>query len=98
MIQIEEQKVAEMMFDIWHNSDDLKNPIAVGEYIANKLKAAISDTRCCCKLKDKEVMTFDEWFSVHGYYYDNSMWLKNSSINGLPNVLDKYNEYKKRNL
>jgi hypothetical protein len=45
MIQIEEEKIAEMMFDIWHNSDSLKNPVMVGEYIANKLKEAINYTR-----------------------------------------------------
>lgn len=63
-----------------------------------KLKEAINYTRCCTELKGKEVMTFDEWFKVHGYYHDNSMWLKNSSVNGLPNILDKYNEYRKLNL
>ena len=42
---IEEEKIAEMMFDIWHNSDSLKNPVMVGEYIANKLKEAINYTR-----------------------------------------------------
>lgn len=47
MIQIEEEKIAEMMFDIWHNSESLKNPVMVGEYIANKLKEAITVTRCC---------------------------------------------------
>ena len=61
MIQIEEVKIAELMFDIWHNSNDLKNPVVVGEYIANKLKEAISVTRCCTELKDKETMTFEEW-------------------------------------
>jgi|AntAceMinimDraft_17_1070374.scaffolds.fasta_scaffold884828_1 hypothetical protein len=37
MIQIEEEKIAELMFDIWHNSDKLKNPVMVGEYIVKKL-------------------------------------------------------------
>ena len=55
MIQIEEVKIAELMFDIWHNSNDLKNPVVVGEYIANKLKEAISVTRCCTELCDCEI-------------------------------------------
>jgi hypothetical protein len=67
MIQIKEEKIAEMMFDIWHNSDSLKNPVMVGEYIANKLKAAISVTRCCTELKDKKALTFDEWLNLNNY-------------------------------
>ena len=47
MITIKEEKIAEMMFDIWHESDKLKNPVMVGEYIANKLKEAINYTPCC---------------------------------------------------
>ena len=35
------------MFDIWHVSDKLKNPVMVGEYIANKLNEAINYTHCC---------------------------------------------------
>jgi hypothetical protein len=38
MIHIEEKKIVELMFDIWYNSDKLKNPVMVGEYIAKKLK------------------------------------------------------------
>jgi len=37
MITIKEEKIAELMFDIWHKSNDLKNPVMVGEYIAEKL-------------------------------------------------------------
>ena len=37
MIQIKEEKIAELMFDIWHKSNDLKNPVMVGEYIAEEL-------------------------------------------------------------
>ena len=47
MITIKEEKIAEMMFDIWHESDKLKNPVMVGEYIANKLKEAINYTHSC---------------------------------------------------
>ena len=47
MITIKKEKIAEMMFDIWHESDKLKNPVMVGEYIANKLKEAINYTHCC---------------------------------------------------
>lgn len=54
MITIKEEKIAEMMFDIWHESDKLKNPVMVGEYIANKLKEAINDTHCCTELKPKQ--------------------------------------------
>ena len=64
MITIKEEKIAEMMFDIWHESDKLKNPVMVGEYIANKLKEAINYTRCCTELKDKEKISFDEWLRV----------------------------------
>lgn len=54
MITIKKEKIAEMMFDIWHESEKLKNPVMVGEYIANKLNEAINYTHCstqffCCK-------------------------------------------------
>jgi len=47
MITIKEEKIAEMMFDIWQESNKLKNPVMVGEYIANKVKEAINYTHCC---------------------------------------------------
>ena len=37
MIQIKEEKIAELMFDIWHKSNDLKNPVMVGKYIAEEI-------------------------------------------------------------
>jgi hypothetical protein len=37
MIQIEEEKIATLMFNIWHKSNTLKNPVEVGEYIAKEL-------------------------------------------------------------
>ena len=58
MIQIEEEKIAEMMFDIWHNSDSLKNPVIVSEYIANKLKEAITITHSC--KSDSELLICEE--------------------------------------
>jgi hypothetical protein len=51
-----EEKIAEMMFDIWQESNKLKNPVMVGEYIANKLKEAINYTHCCTELPTKEEM------------------------------------------
>ena len=66
MIQIEEKKIAEMMFDIWHNSESLKNPVMVGEYIANKLKEAITVTRCCEELC--EVCNNDQVFETEDGY------------------------------
>ena len=53
MITIKEEKIAEMMFDIWHESDKLKNPVMVGEYIANKLKEAINYTHCCKSISEQ---------------------------------------------
>tara|TARA_R110000772_G_scaffold44923_1_gene103138 strand:- start:633 stop:887 length:255 start_codon:yes stop_codon:yes gene_type:complete len=38
MIQIKEEKIFELMFDIWHKSDILENPVVVGKYIAEELK------------------------------------------------------------
>lgn len=58
MITIKEEKIAEMMFDIWHESDKLKNPVMVGEYIANKLKKAINYTHCC--ESDSELLVCDD--------------------------------------
>ena len=52
MIEIKKEKIAEMMFGIWHESDNLKNPVMVGEYIANKIKEAINYTNCCMELKN----------------------------------------------
>lgn len=69
MIQIEEEIIAELMFDIWHNSDSLKNPVMVGEYIANKLKEAITVTHSCTQLKDKEKLNFDKWKFSKGIRY-----------------------------
>ena len=37
MIQIKEEKIFELMFDIWHKSDILENPVVVGKYIAEEL-------------------------------------------------------------
>jgi hypothetical protein len=59
---------------------------------------AINYTRCCKQLKDKEVMSFAEWFDVYGYYHADTMWLKNSSICGLGKVYQEYNKYLNRNL
>jgi len=67
MIQIKEEKIAEMMFDIWHESNNLKNPVMVGEYIANKLKEAITVTRCSLQLKEGEVPSFAYWLKHHKY-------------------------------
>ena len=60
MITIKEEKIAEMMFDIWHESDKLKNPVMVGEYIANKLKEAINYTHCC-KSDSDQLQAYVKW-------------------------------------
>ena len=52
MITIKEEKIAEMMFDIWHESNKLKNPVMVGEYIANKLKEANEYLKSLQSLKE----------------------------------------------
>ena len=36
MIQIKEEKIAKMMFDIWQKSNDLKNPVMVSDYIGKE--------------------------------------------------------------
>ena len=73
MITIKEEKIAEMMFDIWHESDKLKNPVMVGEYIAKKLLEAINYTHCCKSdselLKDKVKLTFKNWLFSSGIRY-----------------------------
>lgn len=48
-------------------------------------------------LKNKEVMDFDAWFKVHGYYHNDTMWLKESSIEGLEQVYLEYKKYVNRN-
>ena len=57
MIEIKKEKIAEMMFGIWHESDNLKNPVMVGKYIADKLKEVINYTDCCIELKEGENKT-----------------------------------------
>jgi len=52
MINIKKEKIAELMFDIWYESDNLKNPVMVGEYIVNKIEEAINYTQCCTELCD----------------------------------------------
>lgn len=37
MIQIKEEKITELMFGIWRKSNDLKNPVMVGEYITKEI-------------------------------------------------------------
>jgi hypothetical protein len=37
MIQLEEKELAKLMFDIWQNSNDLKNPVMVSNYIDNEI-------------------------------------------------------------
>jgi len=63
MVQIEEEKIAELMFDIWHNSNDLKNPVMAGEYIAKKLKEAlIIDDVVERSEQLKAFINFAEWY------------------------------------
>lgn len=89
MIQIEEEKIAELMFDIWYNSKDLKNPVMVGEYIANKLKEVITVTHCCKsdseQLKDKEEEAFELWLKDNcepdgsgDFYYNKIRYFKHT--------------------
>lgn len=65
MVQIEEEKIVELMFDIWYNSKDLKNPIMVGEYIANKLREVITVTHCC-KSDSEQLVLFADWLQYNG--------------------------------
>ena len=61
MIQIKEEKIAELMFDIWHKSNDLKNPVMVSNYITKELDKVknIAVTPCC--KSDSELLCDHEW-------------------------------------
>ena len=79
MIEIKEEKIAEMMFDIWHESNNLKNPVMVGEYIANKLKEAINYTRCYTQLKNGRGLTFSDWLKKTKYRLHSSRYYINKN-------------------
>lgn len=68
MITIKEEKIAEMMFDIWNESDKLKNTVMVGEYIANKLKQAINYTHCCTVENEQLRFLIDKFQTPKGNY------------------------------
>jgi hypothetical protein len=44
MTRIKLEKIAQLMFDVWSESDNLTNPIMAGEYIAKELSQAINST------------------------------------------------------
>lgn len=60
MITIKEEKIAELMFDIWHKSNDLKNPVIVGEYIAEELN----------KVKNLPIQRVVNWLPLEAKHYD----------------------------
>jgi len=95
MIQIKEEKIAEMMFDIWHNSNSLENPVMVGEYIANKLKEAITVTRSSLQLKtENKRLSYDEWKEkLNVQKVEETIYKKGDHFMTINDILEMYNEY-----
>lgn len=92
MVKIKEEKIAELMFDIWHNSRELKNPVMVGEYISKKLKEVINYTDSSTLLKEKyKKVTFNEWLELMGYYKKKDKWYnKHGYLRGYRRLMIKY--------
>ena len=54
--------------------DYLMTPISVLRYITeleNKVEETINSAQCCEELKDKEVISFNEWLRVNNYAKSN---------------------------
>ena len=71
---------------------DNKEMLEEIENFVNKQNKAISDTRCCTKLKDKEEMNLVEYAISEGYTYNNeNHYFYKGGRNYLDsNVRDKY--------
>jgi hypothetical protein len=80
MITIKEEKIAEMMFDIWHESNKLKNPVMVGEYIANKLKEVINFTHCC-KSDSELLLAYTEFLRKELHLNISDTWIESYKKN-----------------
>ena len=44
--------------------------------LINEIIAAISVTHCCTELKDKEVISFEDWLKVNDYQYNSNEYVK----------------------
>lgn len=60
----------------------------------DSLKKAITVTRCSTQLKDKEVMTFNEWTRQQRYKQDFFYFKKDNEYLKPTEVLQIYNTYK----
>ena len=56
------------------------------------LNEAINYTRCCTELKDKEVLTFEEWLSNFEKTEDNNYWLNKEVLYCKEAMLLHYND------
>ena len=71
--------------------DYIKTPISVLRYIS-ELEAAINYTHSCTELKDKEVLTFEEWLSNFEKTEDNNYWLNKEVLYCREAMLLHYND------
>ena len=60
--------------------------------IVNKHLEAINYTHCCTELKDKEVLTFEEWLSNFEKTEDNNYWLNKEVLYCKEAMLLHYND------
>ena len=60
--------------------------------LVNMLEAAINYTPCCTELKDKEVLTFEQWLSNFEKTEDNNYWLNKEVLYCKEAMLLHYND------
>ena len=63
--------------------------------IIEATEQVICNTRCCCKLKDKEAVSFDEWLKTENIEIDsNNIWINGVALGDNETLLQVYEEMK----
>lgn len=95
MTKKEKQEVIKKAFNYYRDRNSFVNDEEKEiENLVNELLEAINYTRSCCKLKDKETLTFEEWFKIKGYYIEDfEMYLKNKGKVVVHRVKKEYKKY-----
>lgn len=63
--------------------------------IKELIEKAINYTRSCCKLKDNEPMTFNDWIKENNYRKVHKGYARNQIHFGDEEMLQRYNYYKR---
>tara|TARA_R110000868_G_scaffold274510_1_gene533931 strand:+ start:63 stop:353 length:291 start_codon:yes stop_codon:yes gene_type:complete len=86
---------------IYKNSKDINEGVLIDFKTITLLIeqiVAISVTRCCCKLKDKESQAFEDWIDFEGYRDEYNDLLSNGFAYDIGLLHKKHNEFLKHSL